>query len=583
MSERAHQGRRRAVVVGRRRQNVSAVEPLEGRQFFAATLAGGVWTITGDATKDRRDVIVIAPAAGDAASLSVTVNGAIEGTVPLAGLTNIEVDAGKGNDRVTVDLGAGGAGVAVRVLGGKGNDKLYGGAEADTFLGGSGNDRIDGGAGNDSLDGGSGNDRVTGGDGDDALQGGSGNDVLDGGAGADAIDGGRGNDRIAGGDGDDTLAGAGGKDTLVGGAGVDVMAGGRGTDRVFRQAGVDDVTAVDRRDRQADDDVRAEVARTQSATDLKQWMIDAAVKQYAWAFGNATGGFGYYRAADGAVLAGYAATDTTVPPASPPPTPAPTPSTPGSATDSAGGVTAGGGTTTTGGTTGGTGTSSSGTNTQVAGVDEADLVETDGQYIYTLSGGEVVAVRATPAGDMTVVSRTAVEGSPLGLYLHDGRLTVVTGSYPYWDVRPMLGAPVAMAAADGGVASDVLLPPVPAGKPKVRATVLDVADPARPAVIEETALDGTYAGSRMVGDKLYVVVRNDTWMPAPLPVEPTDPVGPPTDPTDPPVVVDPPVAEPPVVIDPLPGEPGAGGGGAVTGVAGKSSVGIGMPVFLGAV
>ncbi|MGE8188627.1 immunoglobulin-like domain-containing protein [Pseudomonas sp. NPDC086278] len=57
----------------------------------------------------------------------------------------------------------------------------------DTLLGGAGNDILFGQGGNDSLDGGKGNDILLGGSGNDTLMGGQGNDILIGGSGADTF------------------------------------------------------------------------------------------------------------------------------------------------------------------------------------------------------------------------------------------------------------------------------------------------------------------------------------------------------------------------------------------------------------
>jgi Ca2+-binding RTX toxin-like protein len=65
--------------------------------------------------------------------------------------------------------GTPGAGNALTLTGGAGNDNLSGGAGADTF---------DGGAGNDLLRGLAGNDQFTGGSGNDTFEGGAGNDLL---------------------------------------------------------------------------------------------------------------------------------------------------------------------------------------------------------------------------------------------------------------------------------------------------------------------------------------------------------------------------------------------------------------------
>jgi len=58
---------------------------------------------------------------------------------------------------------------------------------ADTLMGGAGNDIIFGQGGNDALDGGKGNDILLGGSGNDTLIGGQGNDILIGGSGADTF------------------------------------------------------------------------------------------------------------------------------------------------------------------------------------------------------------------------------------------------------------------------------------------------------------------------------------------------------------------------------------------------------------
>ena len=85
------------------------------------------------------------------------------------------------------------------------------------------------------------------------------------------------------------------------------------------------------------------------------------------------------------------------------------------------------------------------TNVQVAGVDEADIVEFDSDYVYTLTAGELVIVDAWPAEDMAVASRVDVEGRPVAEFLHGDRLTVISvlgdGVSPApWDGPIVFGA-----------------------------------------------------------------------------------------------------------------------------------------------
>jgi RHS repeat-associated protein len=73
------------------------------------------------------------------------------------------------------------------LLGGTGNDQLFGEGGNDDLFGEEGNDQLDGGIGNDSLYGGNGNDTLNAGDGDDFLDPGSGVDQSIGGLGTDVL------------------------------------------------------------------------------------------------------------------------------------------------------------------------------------------------------------------------------------------------------------------------------------------------------------------------------------------------------------------------------------------------------------
>jgi uncharacterized secreted protein with C-terminal beta-propeller domain len=70
----------------------------------------------------------------------------------------------------------------------------------------------------------------------------------------------------------------------------------------------------------------------------------------------------------------------------------------------------------------------SNTNVQVAGVDEADLVETDGEYLYLCSDGALLIIKAGFGDDLTVVSRIQLEDQPVGMYLDGNRLAIVSST-----------------------------------------------------------------------------------------------------------------------------------------------------------
>jgi serralysin len=129
--------------------------------------------------------------------------------------------------------------VANHLVGGGGNDLIYGYDANDTLEGGAGYNQIFGGNGDDLINGGDDNETLSGDDGADHIYGNAGIDLISGGAGNDYIDGGADNDSITGGDGNDTLLGSAGDDTLDGSAGDDTIQGGDGNDHLDGNAGAD--------------------------------------------------------------------------------------------------------------------------------------------------------------------------------------------------------------------------------------------------------------------------------------------------------------------------------------------------------
>jgi serralysin len=148
------------------------------------------------------------------------------------------------------------AGGSDYIIGGYGNDHIFGNAQFmvagtadgdDTVFAGSGSDYVNGNAGADHVEGGAGSDRLYGGAGDDMLFGDSeadpsvtpgndhingnkGNDTIWGGGGNDDLHGGQDDDRVRGGDGNDSVSGDAGNDFVIGGLGFDTLTGGAGRD-----------------------------------------------------------------------------------------------------------------------------------------------------------------------------------------------------------------------------------------------------------------------------------------------------------------------------------------------------------------
>ncbi len=156
------------------------------------------------------------------------------------------------------------------------------------------------------------------------------------------------------------------------------------------------------------------------------------------------------------------------------------------------------------------------TNVQVAGVDEADLIETDGEHLYVLRENELIVTRAWPASELEVVSRLTIEGRPLGMYWDDDRLAIISRPPQppppawYYGVDDLILP--SRLELPGVVASDHLIwaPPYPQPWParETIVTMVDIEQPAEPRVVHTTHLDGDYVESRRIDDSVFLVLRN---------------------------------------------------------------------------
>ena len=125
-----------------------------------------------------------------------------------------------------------------------------------------------------------------------------------------------------------------------------------------------------------------------------------------------------------------------------------------------------------------------GTNVQERGVDEPDMVKTDGKYVYTVSGSQVIIAKSWPAASARVVARYQLPAqvTPQQLFLAGDRLVVLSHVYQQPTTTP---------------GTDYFY--------GTRMTVLDIAERARPRVLHEADVEGWMAQARMIGDDVYLV------------------------------------------------------------------------------
>ena len=132
------------------------------------------------------------------------------------------------------------------------------------------------------------------------------------------------------------------------------------------------------------------------------------------------------------------------------------------------------------------------TNIQVEGVDEADILKSDGEYIYLATDNRLVIARAYPPEKARILYKTEFEGNIEGLFINGDRLVVLENpslAYAYGAERSLSYGYT----------------------PKTSVRVFDVTDRESPVLQRELSLDGYYISSRMIGDYVYLVASGSAW------------------------------------------------------------------------
>jgi Ca2+-binding RTX toxin-like protein len=156
-------------------------QPVAAASTVKVAIVNGTLLVTGTPSRDRI-ALRLSRSHPNRIQVDVGDNGTADHTFRLGAFARIDVEAGRGNDRIRIDSRNGIFTNArpTRIHGGKGNDTLIGGDGRETLFGDSGDDVVDGNGGADTVVLGGGTDTVVWnpGDGPDVVRGGSGSDTL---------------------------------------------------------------------------------------------------------------------------------------------------------------------------------------------------------------------------------------------------------------------------------------------------------------------------------------------------------------------------------------------------------------------
>lgn len=125
------------------------------------------------------------------------------------------------------------------------------------------------------------------------------------------------------------------------------------------------------------------------------------------------------------------------------------------------------------------------TNNQVAGVDEADIIKTDGHYIYALVRNELSVINASPAAEAKVVSKIVFKSRPQDIFISGDFLAVFGG--------------------DNQIYAQGMYQSFRRQNAYTFFKVFDISDPANPKQVRDLDFEGSYRDARLIGDYVYFI------------------------------------------------------------------------------
>jgi uncharacterized secreted protein with C-terminal beta-propeller domain len=140
------------------------------------------------------------------------------------------------------------------------------------------------------------------------------------------------------------------------------------------------------------------------------------------------------------------------------------------------------------------------TNVQVSGVDEADIVKTDGQYIYLVSSNKVLIFKAYPPSEASVVSSINLTFSPFDLFVYNDTLVVFERFENYYYIMPCFRC----------------FPYRPTQISYMK--IYNISDKATPKLIKEIKVEGNYLQSRLIDGKVYAIFNSYINREDPMPI-----------------------------------------------------------------
>lgn len=169
---------------------------------------------------------------------------------------------------------------------------------------------------------------------------------------------------------------------------------------------------------------------------------------------------------------------------------------------------------------GGGSSSYSDTNVQVQGVDEPDIVKTDGTYLYIVSNNKIIIIKAYPAENADIISEISLDSNlTLGnIFISGTKLVVFAESYQYpilkgYDVvydeaEEKTDSSEATKLDDGeDVDMNMVYSSVSPwySSPDTYLKIYDLENISSPYLLKDIVMQGSFTAARMIDGFLYVI------------------------------------------------------------------------------
>ena len=147
-----------------------------------------------------------------------------------------------------------------------------------------------------------------------------------------------------------------------------------------------------------------------------------------------------------------------------------------------------------------------GTNVQELGVDEPDIIKTDGNRILVINNG-ILSHIAVNGGNGSLTDQIKIESNAYGfeLFIQGDRAFLLANGGNYFYVDPMPGDD-GVSIQEDGMAMEIM----PSGyyKPTSQIIEVDLSDPFNLEIAGQMSISGSYLSARLVGDTVRMAVNS---------------------------------------------------------------------------